>query len=40
MVKLAPRPRNLFDEFFSDFPRGLSIAPLPPCPIPASSRSM
>jgi HSP20 family protein len=34
MVKLAPRPRNLFDEFFSDFPRGLSIAPLHGDPLP------
>lgn len=34
MVKLAPRSRSLFDEFFSDFPRGYSIAPLHGDPLP------
>ncbi len=34
MAKLTPRRRSLFDEFFSDFPLGYSIAPLHGDPLP------
>ena len=37
MTKL-PAPRSLFDELFSDFPRGYSIAPLHGDPLPSPGK--